>query len=461
MIDIDTTLTPKDLSDPLKEMWRLSAIKIRALEDRWDADAGAPVFTVEGKYSSRGWTEWTQGFQFGAALLQFDVTGDEEMLTLGRDRTRDRMAPHVTHFGVHDHGFNNVSTYGNLRRLMSEGKIPDNAWEREFYDMALKASGAVQARRWTDLDGDLGYVYSFNGPHSLFVDTLRTLRAMAVAHLLGHRLSGEHDESVSLLARMVRHIRATDKYIVFYGEGRDSYDEWGRTCHEAIFNLNDGQFRCPSTQQGYSAFSTWTRGQAWALTGSAELLELFNEMDDADFAETLPRAEVMAILERCARATSDHYIENTPTDGVCYWDTGAPGLANLPDHKTSPSDPFNDFEPIDSSASAIAAQGLIRLGGYLDGKGDSEAATKYRQAGLTVLRRLLEEPYLSTDESHEGLLLHSIYHRPNGWDHIPAGHTVPHGESCMWGDYHLREAALLVHRQADGQPPYRFFNGFL
>ena len=27
------------------------------------------------------------------------------------------MAPHVSHVGVHDHGFNNVSTYGNLLRL--------------------------------------------------------------------------------------------------------------------------------------------------------------------------------------------------------------------------------------------------------------------------------------------------------------------------------------------------------
>ncbi|MHA1159017.1 MAG: glycosyl hydrolase, partial [Alphaproteobacteria bacterium] len=238
MIDIDTTLTAADLSDPLKSFWDHSATKIRNLDKSWDASTGAPVYTVAGKYSSRGWTEWTQGFQFGSALLQFDATGDEDMLAMGRDRTLEFMAPHVTHFGVHDHGFNNVSTYGNLRRLMSEGKIADNRWEREFYDMALKASGAVQARRWTEIADGTGYVYSFNGPHSLFVDTLRTLRAPAVAHLLGHRMSGEHDASISLLDRIVRHIQATDKYIVYYGEGRDFYDERGRTCHEAIFNLN-------------------------------------------------------------------------------------------------------------------------------------------------------------------------------------------------------------------------------
>ena len=47
------------------------------------------------------------------------------------------------------------------------------------------------------------------------------------------------------------------------------------------------------------------------------------------------------------------------------------------------------------------------------------------QAGLTVLRRLLEEPYLSTDPHHEGILLHSVYHRPNGWDYVPSGKKDP------------------------------------
>jgi len=63
------------------------------------------------------------------------------------------MATHVSHVGVHDHGFNNVSTYGNLLRLMDEKRIPHDEWEKNFYELALKVSGAVQAARWTDLGG--------------------------------------------------------------------------------------------------------------------------------------------------------------------------------------------------------------------------------------------------------------------------------------------------------------------
>ena len=84
---------------------------------------------------------------------------------------------------------------------------------------------------------------------------------------------------------------------------------------------------------------------------------------------------------------------------------------------------------------------------------------KYEQAGLRVLDTLIDEsgPYLSRESRHQGLLLHSIYHRPNGWDHVPRGAKIPRGESSMWGDYHLREAALFVKRMAEDAPYYTFF----
>ena len=199
------------------------------------------MFTVEGKYTAKGWTEWTQGFQYGSALLQYDATGDERFLKLGRERTLGVMAPHLTHVGVHDHGFNNVSTYGNLWRLMNEGRVAENAWERNFYELALKVSGAVQAARWSRTVDGTGYIYSFNGRQSLFVDTMRTCRALALAHQLGHTLMGEQDEKISLLTRLIEHATNTARFNIWYGEGRDAYDVRGRTAHESIFNISNGQ----------------------------------------------------------------------------------------------------------------------------------------------------------------------------------------------------------------------------
>jgi hypothetical protein len=457
MIKLDDELTPAALLPAITRLFEASAAKLERLEKRWNPSAGTPVFTVKGEYTSRGWTEWTQGFQFGASILQFDATGEQRFLELGRRATVDKMASHVTHVGVHDHGFNNVSTYGNLLRLMNEGRLAEDPWERRFYELALKATGAVQASRWTALPGELGYVYSFNGPHSLFADTIRSMRALAVSHQLGHVLMGEGDRPISLLRRILQHAETTARFNVYFGAGRDAYDVRGRVAHESIFNLNDGAYRCPSSQQGYSPFSTWTRGQAWIICGYAEQLEFLSTLPPTAFEGLSEREAILARFLETARATADFFIEQTPVDGIVYWDTGAPGLAKLGDYLARPADPFNEHEPVDSSASAIAAQGLLRLGAYLEAHGESVDAKRYRQAGLTVARSLFDEPYLSIDPAHEGLLLHSVYHRPNGWDHVPPGRRVPCGEACMWGDYHARELALLIQRQATGAPYLRFF----
>ncbi len=456
MLTIDFHLKPADLEDQLQRLWQLSGEKILSIEATCTPDVGAPVFTIDGKYTAQGWTEWTQGFQFGSSILQFDAEGDGRFLDIGRENTFERMASHVTHVGVHDHGFNNVSTYGNLRRLMLEGRIESNTRELDFYELALKSSGAVQASRWSDtIDGD-GYIYSFCGPHSLFSDTIRSLRILALAHQLGHQLFGENDERYRLLDRLIQHARTTARYNVYYGDGRDAYDTRGRVVHESIFNCNDGRYRCPSTQQGYSPWSTWTRGLAWIVAGYPEQLEWLQTRPDDELEPLGGRPTIEQMMLEAATAASDFFIEQSPTDGVPYWDAGAPGLVHLGDYLDRPADPMNDHEPVDSSAAAIAAQGLLRLGSFLADR-DRPAADRYRQAGLTVLRTLLEEPYLSTDTNHQGLLLHTIYHRPRGWDHVPQGAKIPRGESCMWGDYHLRELALYVQRLARREPYYSFF----
>ncbi len=453
MIAINNSLRPIDLSRRLENFWQLSATKIDLIEKNYEASKGSPVFTVAGTYSTRGWTEWTQGFQYGSAILQFDATGETEFLETGRKKTLELMAPHISHTGVHDHGFNNVSTYGNLLRLMVEGKTGFNEWEKNFYELAIKISGAVQAARWTPIK-DGGFIYSFNGPHSLFVDTIRSCRALMLSHALGHVFQGEGDVRINLLERAIQHLRATAKYSVFYGEGRDSYDVWGRTAHESIFNTNDGNFRCPNSQQGFSGFTTWTRGLAWAICGFAEELEWLDLIKDQYNSFT----ELKELMLKAAKATCDFYIENSCTDGIPYWDTGAPGLARMGDYLNTKADPYNESEPVDSSAAAIAAQGLLRLGHYLNKKGIAAEASRYWQAGLTVSNTLLDEPYLSIKSNHQGLLLHSIYHRPNGWDYIPPGSKIPNGESSMWGDYHLRELCLYLHKINNKENYYTFFN---
>jgi len=466
MLKINDAVTPQDLTPLIDRLFELSAVKIKAIEKSWDSSRGTPVFTIKGQYTVRGWTEWTRGFQFGSALLQFDATDDRLFLDIGRHGTLNHMVAHISHGGVHDHGFNNVSTYGNILRLIREERINDNSGIARLCTLALKISGAVQASRWTPVPANLGFIHSFNGPHSLFIDTMRSLRSLALSHSLGHVLMGEQDERISLLTRLLQHAETTARFTVYWGNGRDSFDVRGRTSHESIFNAHNGSFRCPSTQQGYSPFSTWARGLSWALLGYAELLEYLESLPEREF-ECDPGifgGERQRWIQRfldAASATADHYLECAAADGIPYWDNGAPGLAAMPDWADRPSDPYNAYEPVDSSAAAIAAQGLLRLGTYLQHQGDDVHGNRYLKAGLTIAETLFREPYLSTDPNHQGLILHSVYHRPNGWDNIPKGQKIPCQESSMWGDYHARELALLILRFTKDLPYYNFFTSLL
>ena len=459
---IDYNICAKDLLPKIHMLFEISAQKILNIDKTWNPDRGAPVYTVNGKYTTRSWTEWTRGFQYGSAILQFEVNTEKNFLELAKKAIRDFMVLHISHMGVHDHGFNIVSTYGNLLRLMDEEMIPMNEWEKNFYQLALRVSGAVQASRWTNIIEDLGYIYSFNGPHSLFADTIRSLRVLAISHQLGHILKTESDESINLLKRLLIHAETTARYNVYYGSGRDKYDVSGRVAHESIFNLIKGEYRCPSSQQGYSPFTTWTRGLAWIICGYAEQIEFLNSLNSNEFNRLnsppfLKKSEVLKRFLQVTRITADYYIKNTPLDGIPYWDTGAPGLASMRHYLEQAAQPFNDYEPVDSSAAVIAAQGLLRLGYYLRQKGDKNNSTKYYQAGLTIADNIFSEPYLSMHPNHQGLILHSVYHRPNNWDYIPRGKKIPYGESSMWGDYHARELALYIKRQAENKPYLKFY----
>ncbi len=116
-MEIERKLAAAELLPAMQWLFALAAEKTFRLCRRWDTGKGAPVFTAGGLYTARNWTQWTQGFLYGNAMLAFEQTGDAGLLEIARDHTVADMAEHLTHMGVHDHGFNTVSTYGQLRRL--------------------------------------------------------------------------------------------------------------------------------------------------------------------------------------------------------------------------------------------------------------------------------------------------------------------------------------------------------
>jgi unsaturated chondroitin disaccharide hydrolase len=133
-----------------------------------------------------------------------------------------------------------------------------------------------------------------------------------LAHRLGHRLLGENDRSISLLERAVQHAATTAAYNVFYGEGRDIYDIRGRVAHESLFNVTDGNYRAPSTQQGYSPFTTWTRGLSWVMSGYAEQLEFLDTIENSELEPLGGREQIRSMMLASTRHRSTACRIGTP-----------------------------------------------------------------------------------------------------------------------------------------------------
>jgi unsaturated chondroitin disaccharide hydrolase len=382
----------EDLDGRLRAVVPFAEAQLARTLDGWPPDRPAPVHTVGGKWFRPAdlWTDWTPGFLAGQLWILHRLTGDARWRASAEAYTL-RLAPRRFDRDVHDLGFIFLSSFGRWIEALD----PADALRARLEDIVVTAA-TVQSFRWNG-NGPHGFIYSFNGPQSLFIDIMMNVRLLFWA---AGRGAGEE-----VRRRALEHCRTTARYLVRRdGPGLGEVD--GSAAHEAIFNAEPGrgEFRCLSTQQGYSPFTCWSRGLAWAIYGFAEAFRYTGEPD------------LLQTAERCA----GYYLKNTPPDGVPWWDYGAPGVPG---------------EPLDSSAAAIAGCALDILGRVAPA-GRVEA---YRRASRSIAATLASERFLARGrEGEEGILLHAVYHRPRGWG-VDA--SVP------WGDYFFLE---LVERLLGG-----------
>ena len=384
-------MTPRDLAideslrQDLDRVVQLADSQLRRTTAEWPADKPAPVHTRKGKWYRADdlWTDWTAGFLAGQLWILLDLTGDDSWRRRAEEYTR-KLAPRRFDRDVHDLGFIFLSSYGRwLAHLEETDPI------REQVRDTLITAATVQSYRWNG-NGPDGFIYSFNGPQSLFIDIMMNVRLLFWA-----RQNGASDE---VGRRAVEHSRTSARFLV-ERDGGGLGEEDGSVTHEAIFNTEPGrgEFCCRSTQQGYSPFTCWSRGLAWALYGFAEAHRYTG------------KAEFLEVAERCA----GFYLRRTPEHRVPYWDYGAP---NIPD------------EPFDSSAAAVAGCGFLILAELTSAAGK---ARNYREAAARIARSLSGDEFLGPKQAgQEGLLLQGVYHRPRGWGV---------NESVMWGDYFFLE----------------------
>jgi unsaturated chondroitin disaccharide hydrolase len=332
----------------------------------------SPMYTVGGRWNLEGerWTHWCEGFFPGILWLLHKHTGSPSWRRLAEQYSRP-LEPRRFDRDVHDLGFLFFSTYLRWYRLTNEPALRQ---------ILVDAGRTLALRRQKG-----GYLASFVGPYSLFIDIMMNIGLIL---WVGNHT---HDEVLRLIA--LEHCRTTQRYLVRAD---------GSTAHEGLFYPETGQFVRQSTHQGWRDTSAWSRGQAWALYGFTAVHRLSGERD---FLET-------------ARACAAHWLKHVPADGVPWWDFDAP----------------EGRRPVDSSAAAIAASGLWDLAEAVDDPAEADA---YRLAALRALKTLCSDSYLAIRRPDwEGILMHGIYHLPRG---------LGVDESVAWGEHFFVEALVKAH----------------
>ena len=178
----------------------------------------------------------------------------------------------------------------------------------------------------------------------------------------------------------------------------------GSIQHLVDFDPLTGAVQSEGNPQAYDLHSTWARGQAWAVAGFAAA---YTETGDAR-------------LLSAARRTAAFFETHLPDDCVPYWDFDAPPAS----------------APRDSSAAAIAADGLITLSQHdpdATRRGDDLAAA----GGL--LAALIDNDVATGGQA---LLAHGTADKPGG----------SYNTGTSYGDYYFLDALLRYrHAVASGQ----------
>jgi unsaturated chondroitin disaccharide hydrolase len=328
-----------------------------------------PMYTVEGLWNREGdrWTSWCEGFFPGILWLLYKHSGDEKWRRSAEQYTKPLESRRFDR-NVHDLGFLFFSTYLRWYHLTQDPKLRK---------VLIEAGQTLALRRQKG-----GYLCSFIGPHSLFIDIMMNI---GIVFWAARELQ---DDALFSIAK--DHCRTTARCLV-----RSD----GSTAHEGVFDVSTGAFLRQATHQGWSAGSAWSRGQAWAIYGFTAAYRLSGEL------------EFLGAAQKCA----EYWLQQEMVDGISSWDFQLP-----------PSQPGL----WDSSASAIAASAFWDLSEVVL----SNDIQKYKRAALNLLLNLCTDSFLANNKPEwEGILLHGVYHY-----HKKLGVD----ESVIWGDHFFVEALV-------------------
>ena len=329
-----------------------------------------PAWTgPDGMWTTTGPKAWTSGFFPGTLWLAYGATGDARLRTEAEKRLGGLEGQKRDTSG-NDQGFKILGSFGNAARLTG-----DDAYRR----VVVRAARSLASRFVPVVGATRSWGSSSSPVVRVIVDNLMNLELLFWA--------SKHGGDPAWFAIARSHALRTL---------RDHVRPDGSTFHVVDYSPENGAVERKGTRQGHARDSTWSRGQAWAVYG---FTMTYRETGD-------PR------LLAAARSVSDWFIDHLPPDRVPYWDFDAPGIPDA---------------PRDSSASAIAASGLLELAAL---EPDSGRAAGYRGAAESIIASLSGAPYLTPEGATGAILVHGTQDFPRG--NFDTG--------LAFGDYYFVEA---------------------
>jgi len=343
-------------------------------------DSGTWTTTIP----SSGSQGWTTGFFPGQLWLLYQATGSTQWLAAARQWTAplasQASAPRVDPTDI---GFIIGTSFGNGYRLTGDPS----------YKGVLTTAGNSLASLYNPT---VGAVQSWTFPQFHFpviIDSMMTLGPLQWGASNGGSstwggIANTHAQTVT--TNLVR------------------LD--GSTYQLSDFNPVTGAPESPQYYQtgGLSATSVWARGQAWALYG---FVQAYQTSDNPAFLTT-------------AEGVANYFVAHLPANDIPPWDFDAPGTP-----------------PVDTSAAAIAADGLVILSTVA---GTSALKTEYLTDAENILGSL-SSSYLGP-ASGESVLL----------DGFPGKGGM--NTALIYGDYYFTEALLRLQDVLDGKPGWVLYS---
>ncbi len=353
-------------------LFDLAARKLASVRNTGAKRYPLGALTATSDYTRTAATAWTSGFFAAELWLLYQRTQDTQWLEAAREQTRGLVGI-AGYGGSHDLGFM-VGLPTGLGAILDPS--PE---QRAIYTSARKTAATTLAKRWNPQVLAMKSS-NYDGSWGLIIDSAMNAPLLIE---IGQLIGGTEGEELEY--------RGTQHMLTL---ARDFVRSDGSTFHRLAYNPQTGAVIGPIPGQGFDAnTSTWARGQAWAMNGFTRAYELTKNPE----------------LLEAAQRTAAFWVSKVPPGCIPAWDFDI-------EHSRAPRD---------SSAAAIAADGLLNLRRTV---GDT-AADYGAYAEVTL--GLLTTPWITTARSvNPGVLLQQSLNVPKS----------PQEGSYVWGDFYLLSA---------------------